>query len=429
MGTILYYIRKLIPKKVFVILQPVYHYFLAFLGALRYGFPSQKIIVVGVTGTKGKSSTIELINSVLEEAGHKTALSNTIRFKIGDKEWPNRFKMTMPGRFFVQRFLHDAILAECHYAILEMTSEGVKQFRHKFIQLDVLVFTNLTKEHIESHGSYEKYVKAKLKLAKSLERSPKKNKIIISNIDDKHGKQFLDIKVNQKKTYSLEHAHPYQIAENGITLTFEKTLLHSPLLGVFNIYNILAAATFAKSQNIDISIIKSAFEKFSHIAGRVEKIDAGQNFTVVVDYAHTKESLEQLYKIFERNRKICVLGNAGGGRDVWKRPEMGKIADKYCSYIILTNEDPYDENPQTIVEEMENAIHIHIPEIIMDRRHAIRKALSTASKNDVVLITGKGTDPYIMGPNNSKVPWSDSEVAHEELRNMLVTHKEKRKIQ
>jgi len=423
---VLYYIRALIPQKLFVALQPFYHYLLAFLGALRYGFPSRKIIVVGITGTKGKSSTVELVNTILEEAGFTTALSNTIRFKIGEKSWPNRFKMTMPGRFFIQRFLRSAVEKGCRYAILEMTSEGVVQFRHAFVNLDALIFTNLAAEHIEAHGSYEKYVEAKLKLATHLEHSPKKNKVIVSNIDDKQGKKFLDIAVEKKYMYSLETARPYTITEKGNTFTFNKTALHSPLLGIFNIYNALAAATFAESQHIDTAVIKKALATFDLIEGRVEKIDAGQNFTVIVDYAHTKESLEQLYTIFKRRRKICVLGNTGGGRDKWKRPEMGRIADRHCAHIILTNEDPYDEDPKSILDDMAHVIHKRPPEIIMDRRVAIRKALSIATTGDVVLITGKGTDPYMMGPGDSKVPWSDKEVAQEELRNMLVMHKEKR---
>ena len=159
-------IKKIIPKPIFQFLQPIYHYSLAVLGALIYDFPSKKLIVVGVTGTKGKTTTTELVNAILEEASYKTALASTLRFKIGEKEERNFFKMTMPGRFFMQKFLREAVKANCSHAVIEMTSEGAKQFRHKFISLDALIFTNLAPEHIESHGSYENYVQAKLNIAR-----------------------------------------------------------------------------------------------------------------------------------------------------------------------------------------------------------------------------------------------------------------------
>ena len=144
-----------------------------------------------------------------------------------------------------------------------------------------------------------------------------------------------------------------------------------------------------------------------------------QNFSVVVDYAHTTDSLEKVYKVFKDKDTICILGNTGGGRDTWKRPEMAKVADRYCGRIILTNEDPYDEDPEKIINEMKVAIKNHRPEIILDRREAINRALSKAKKDSVVIITGKGTDPYIMGPNNTKTPWDDARVVREELEKVL----------
>lgn len=411
--------RKIIPKKIFKMCQPAYHFLLAFVGAVYYRFPSRKIFIVGVTGTKGKTSVTEIINKILEEAGHKTALLNTIHFKIGEKEERNLFKMTMPGRFFIQRFLRDAIDAKCKYAILEMTSEGAKHFRHKFIALDALVFTNIAREHIESHGTFQNYLNAKLKIARALEKSSKKDKTIIANIDDEHGEKFLNINVKNKIPFSLKDAESYMLSEKFTEITFDNLKMHLKLLGRFNIYNVLSAMYFAKSQNIDIITIRKAVVKFTGVEGRVEKIEEGQNFTVIVDYAHTKESLEALYKTFDKSEKICVLGSAGGGRDKWKRPEMGGIADKYCKYIILTNEDPYDEDPMQILEEMKAGIKSKIPEVVLDRREAIRKAFTLAQENDIVLITGKGTDPYIMEASERKTLWSDVKVVKEELNKYI----------
>ena len=150
----------------------------------------------------------------------------------------------------------------------------------------------------------------------------------------------------------------------------------------------------------------------------MERIDAGQDFLAVVDYAHTPDSLQALYDAFPNRRKICVLGNTGGGRDTWKRPEMGAIADAECESVILTNEDPYDENPENIVNAMASGMK-RKPRIVMDRRDAIREALSLAKAGDVVLISGKGADPYIMGPHGTKTPWSDATVVREELEKLL----------
>jgi len=202
-------------------------------------------------------------------------------------------------------------------------------------------------------------------------------------------------------------------------LTLDGQKINSFLSGKFNVYNILAASEFARSQKIETKIIKRALENFSGIRGRVERIDAGQDFTVIVDYAHTPDSLEKLYEAFPDSKRICVLGNTGGGRDKWKRPIMGAIADKYCSQIILTNEDPYDEDPQKIVGEVAEGITKPIYEIIMDRGVAIEKALASATVGDTVLITGKGTDPYIMGPNNTKIEWDDASITRQKIINLL----------
>ncbi len=404
--------RKMIPNSVFRVLQPAYHYALALFAALRYGFPSRRLKVVIVTGTKGKSTVVELTAAVLEEAGFRVASLSTIQFKIAGEAERNLYKMTTPGRFFVQKFLRRAARAGCKYAVLEMTSEAARQYRHAFIELDALIFTNLAREHIESHGSYEAYRDAKLSLTRALVRSPKRPRVVVANTGDKEGRRFLEAKVEERI--------PYQ-------LTKGETPFVTELVGAFNQENMLAAAAFAQTQGIGEDVARRAFAKISVVPGRVEYIKEGQNFDVVVDYAHTPDSLEKLYQAFTvpqqdsglKRKLICVLGNTGGGRDTWKRPEMGSIADRYCEQIILTNEDPYDEDPEKIVREMAVGMKEKKPEIIMDRREAIKTALKKARTGDAVLITGKGTDPYIMEANGSKRPWDDREVAHEELRKLF----------
>lgn len=415
MENILRTIKKFIPHNIFSALQPAYHFLFAFLSAVVYRFPSRHIKVVAITGTKGKTSTTEIVNAILEEAGYRTALAGTLRFKIGEEEERNLYKMTIPGRFFVQRFLRRAVRAKCDWVVLEMTSEGARQFRHKFINFDALIFTNLSPEHIESHGSFENYKDAKLSIARALAGSPKRPRIIIANADNEYAKEFLAVDADTKTTYSLKDAEPYTLEKDKTTFNFMNAPLVSHLSGAFNLSNMLAGISFARTIGIAPEIIRRALEKFHGIRGRVERVNAGQDFDVIVDYAHTIDSLEKVYEVFQDSRKICVLGGTGGGRDSWKRPAMGTIASAHCDEIILTNEDPYDEDPQKIVSEIMAGIEDADAEIIMDRRLAIARALSLAKTGDAVIITGKGTDPYIMGPHGTKTPWDDATVAREEL--------------
>lgn len=416
--------ERIIPKRVYRFFQPAYHYLLAFLGAVIYRFPSREITVVLVTGTKGKTSTAELLNNILETSGAKTALLGTLRFKVGETSERNMRKMTIPGRFFVQQFLRHAVDAGCTHAIIEMTSEGARQFRERFIDMDALIFTNLAPEHIESHGSYEKYRDAKLAIARALACSRKPERFMIVNADDKEGGRFLSVVGVTPVPFRLQDGNPIIADDKHVELVFHDTRITSALPGTFNAYNVLAAATCALALGISPNIIAAGVARVPRIPGRMERIEAGQPFTVIVDYAHTPDSLEAVYKTFPEHEKICVLGNTGGGRDTWKRPVMGGIADAHCAHIILTNEDPYEEDQQKILDEMGPGIKKHVPEIILDRRSAIRRALAIAheltlrqaqGQNVAVLITGKGTDPYIMGPNGTKTPWDDRAVAQEEL--------------
>jgi UDP-N-acetylmuramoyl-L-alanyl-D-glutamate--2,6-diaminopimelate ligase len=422
-------IRRLLPKTILEPALEAYHLAWALLGAVIYHFPSRSLSVVGITGTKGKTSTAEMVNAILEEAGHTTALAGTLRFKVGATSRRNLFKMSMPGRFFLQKFLREAADAGCDWVVLEMTSEGAKQHRHRGIELDALIFTNLAPEHIESHGSFENYKNAKLRLADSLSVSTKPRHVIIANAEDAHAEAFINHAGSGAEaiSYSLADAAPYEARPDGVSFTWKGTRISSPLRGEFNIKNMLAAASFADAFGIRPEIVAHALATLSLIRGRAESVKLPadeplrekQDFEVIVDYAHTIDSLRALYEAFPTERKICVLGNTGGGRDTWKRKGMAEVADEHCSHVILTNEDPYDEDPRAIVDAMKEGLVKHEPEIIMDRRQAINRAISLAGSGDAVLITGKGTDPYIMGPNGTKQEWDDATVAREELAAVL----------
>ena len=351
-------IRKFIPS----FLISWYHFSLALLGAVIYGFPSRKLKVIGITGTNGKTTVVELTTRILEEVGHKVASISSIRFKIGDKEEPNTLKMTMPGRLKLQKFLKEAADEGCQYAVIEVTSEGILQHRHKFIDFDVAVFTNLTPEHIEAHGSFEDYRRAKGRLFSSLAKSRKIKKISIINLDDKNADYFLGFPADRKIGYGINNSDSDSVKATDVEVSsrmkfrVDGTLFNLKLRGLFNVYNALAAVSIGLSQRIDLETCRRALEKIEGISGRLEKV-INEPFRVFVDYAHTPDALEKVYSALPRSsRKICVLGSCGGGRDKWKRPELGKIASNFCSQIILTNEDPYDEDPQQIVDQIESGV-------------------------------------------------------------------------
>jgi len=402
-----------------LLLKP-YHYFWALGSAIWYGFPAKRLVVIGVTGTKGKSSVAEMLHAVLQGVGHKTALAGTIRFAIGEESRPNLFKMTLPGRGFIQKFLAEAVKKGATHAVVEITSEATLQYRHLFLDPDALIFTNLEPEHIESHGSLENYFAAKFAIGKALARSAKRPRAMIANSETSYGKRFLTLPVENKISFSFDEIGAPDIRDDGVNFIYDGTTFSLPQPGRFSVMNALAVIKTADWLEIPREKTAEALANIKRIAGRAERIESGQDFAVVVDYAHTPESLRALYDAFKNRRKICVLGNTGGGRDTWKRPLMGKIAEEYCAEIILTDEDPYDESPEKITDAMASEMR-QKPTVVMDRREAIRAALRGARSGDAVLITGKGTDPFIMGPKGSKVEWSDARVTREEIEKLLGT--------
>ena len=411
--------KELIEKFIPQWLLSFYHLILAFLGGLVYHFPSKKLKVIGVTGTNGKSTVVEMISKVLEEAGYKVASLSSIKFKIRDKEWPNTMRMTMPGRFQVQKFLRQAVDSGCQYTVLEVTSEGIKQYRHKFINFEIAVLTNLTPEHIEAHGSFEKYREAKGKLFKVTKN------VHIINIDDENAEYFLKFPAKRKYTYGLNQG---DVNNQNLQLSLR-------LIGDFNIYNALAAICVGLSQGINLETCKPTLKKIEGIPGRMEEV-ISEPFKVFVDYAFTPNSLEKVYQTLTHqlinsstNKLIAVLGSCGGGRDKWKRPVLGFLAAKYCDEVIVTNEDPYDENPIEIINQVASgaeSISINQPNQhksavlkILDRREAIREAIKIAKPNDIVVITGKGCEPCII-EKGKRIPWDDREVVKEEFKKLKI---------
>ncbi len=429
-------IKKLLPKS----LLSHYHLGLAVLATLIYHFPSKDIKVVGVTGTNGKSTVVNMVARTLEGAGFKVGHTSTVNFKIGDQEWLNDTKMTMRGRLSLQSFLRRMVREKCDYAIVETTSEGIKQFRHWGIYYDVAVFTNLTPEHIESHGSFEKYKQAKGKLFASLShnKKPEIKKVSIVNLDDPAAEYFLSFPAEiyygyslQKKSLAKEGLRIIQgsnINDNasGVSFTVENKSAQLKLLGRFNAANALAAICVGLSQEISLDKIIKSLESIPKVPGRMQSINEGQPFKVIVDYAHEPAGLEQVYvalKSYQPRKIISVLGSQGGGRDKRKRPLLGELAARYTDYIIVTNEDPYDDDPMEIIGDVVAGIKKHPGKIesqhyfkILDREESIRKALRLAGPDDIVIITGKGSEQNMVISNGKKIPWSDEKTVKKILR-------------
>jgi len=384
-------IKKFIPE--FVL--SWYHFGWAFLGALLYGFPSGKLKVIGVTGTNGKTTVVNMAAQILEAGGFKTAALSSVSFKIAGKETPNLLRMTMPGRFTIQKFLKTAVDQGCTHAVLEVSSEGIKQHRHCFINFDTAVFTNLTPEHIEAHHGFENYKKAKGKLFQATKN------IHIINLDDANADYFWRFPAQKKYGYRLTDYPDLRIQ----------------LPGDFNKYNAIAAINVGLSQGVDLDQCLKAIQEFKGVSGRMETI-IQEPFRVVVDYAFTPNALEQVYKTLKTDKLICVLGACGGGRDKWKRPVLGQIAGKYCDEIIITNEDPYDEDPMEIIDQVAQGTAGKAKKIL-NRKDAIKESLRLAQSGDTVVITGKGCEPWIYEARGKKTPWDDRRVVKEEYSTLI----------
>lgn len=436
----------------------VYHWILGFLGALLYLFPSRKLLIIGVTGTTGKSSTAFFISKIFEEAGYRVGMASTIFFKIAKEEFLNDKKMTMIGRVALQKLLSRMVRAGCEVAIVETTSEGIKQFRHRFINYDIVLFTNLSPEHIEAHGSFEKYREEKRKLFFHLGRGRKKilasfgnkpfPKTAVINMDDEHAKFFLSIPVGRTYGYTLKDKHLCELITNECRVVVADRVHFSqenfsqakiefmignvsftlPLFGgVHHISNALAASTAGAAAGVDLLTSSQSLRKITSIPGRLERIEEGQDFGIIIDYAFEPKAMGALYTAIESLRTrpkhiIHVAGGTGGGRDKARRGVIGEMIGKKADYFFVTNEDPYDEDPGAIMEQVaEGARKAGMKDgenlfLVDDRREAIREALKLAQKDDLILLTGKGSE-QAMVVKGELTPWDDRKVVREELVN------------
>ncbi len=422
-------IKKIIGKNILL----TYHRLLAQLAVFVYGNPSSKLIVIGVTGTNGKTATANFVAQFLDQLDQKNGLTSTVNFKVDKREWLNDKKMTMPGRFQTQKLLSEMVKAGCQYAVIETSSQGVEQFRHAGINYDTIIFTNLTPEHIEAHGSFAAYRSYKEKLFEHLAASKRKiidgkkiPKIIISNNDDQETKRLKKIKADKFVTYSIDSQADYQAEnvelEDGVSFAVKGNRITTNFIGRFNVYNILSAMAAVKEQGFALNDLVRT--KLSGVPGRQEWIDKGQDFKVLIDYAPEPVGLGELYqtlKKIKKNRFIHILGSCGGGRDRARQPVLGQLAGETADIVIVTNEDPYDDDPMEIIDNVARGARAAGKEEnknlfkIQDRRQAIKKAIALAQAGDLILITGKGAEQFICSANGKKIPWDDRRVVRELL--------------
>ncbi len=408
-----------------------YHKFLAIIAATIYGFPSRQIEVIGVTGTKGKTTTTNLIASILTEAGYRVGVTSTTNFQVAERRWVNESKMTTLSPFFLQKMLREMVAARCQFAILEVSSHSLIQNRVWGVNFDVGVLTNMGEDHLDYHGGFKEYLRAKGLLFSRLNRAtrkPKIPKVSVLNQDDSNFPYFDQFNADRKYTFGLKSGNCY-----ANEIKYEQTgaifMLNMPnsrievklrMPGEFSVYNALAAATVALAHGISALVIKSALEKASTIAGRFEQIEAGQDFAVIVDYAHTADSLGKLLELYKSRtpgKLYAVFGATGGGRDRSKRAIMGEMADQFADMIVLTDDDPYEDDRYQIIEDIARGIKREEGKGLWKmptRYEAIRFALGQAVKGDTVVIAGKGAET-VQVLAYGKIPWDDRQVVREIL--------------
>ncbi len=411
----------------------------------RYGNPGKKIKIIGVTGTKGKTTVCNMIASVLDAAGIKNAMETTINTKLGDKIISHKTKdkwVTTPPASVIQKFLKDAVREECQYAIIETTSQAIDQNRIHGINYDVLIYTNLSHEHMEYHKTKENYLNAKIKVFKDNPQAA-----FVINMDDANWNRFHSLPGREKFLYSCKNpvdhgalARKILTAADSSTFTAVydngQVTINLKLPGIFNIQNALATFCAAYALGIDPKVIKQGLENITGVPGRMESINVSpkQDFTVIVDYAHNPDSLKNVYETIKNGmeksggKMIAVLG-ATGHRDKTKRPIMGALAGGYADMVVFTDEDPYDEDPVTVMEEVAEGIlkggKKHQWRLnrnywkVIDREQAIKKAIREARKNDVVIITGKGAEEVMAVGLHEFVPFSDRKIVKAELERLF----------
>ncbi|MBU2595577.1 UDP-N-acetylmuramoyl-L-alanyl-D-glutamate--2,6-diaminopimelate ligase [Patescibacteria group bacterium] len=437
------FLKKILPESV----KLFYHKMMADFSNLIYGYPSRKMIIIGVTGTNGKTTTCHFIYNILKNAGCRVGMMTTTTLAINQEKWVNKTRLTTFAAAKLNKFLKKMVEQGCEYAILETSSHAAIQYRTRGIAYDLCVITNITREHLDYHKTFEEYKKAKreiLELPSKSFRKPHVPKQIVLNRDEANYEYLSDIKADRKFRYGIlrgdiigERINYKTTSSDFLVKTpFGNKRITINLPGRFNVYNALAAITATVALAIDLETIRLGLLRTLGVPGRMEKISPQKklkkkmDFNVIVDFAHTPDAFYQIFETIrnvEKNRLICVFG-AAGERDKTKRPLLGNLASSHSQVIIITSEDPRSEEPQTIIKEIKKGVlqgekgkNFSENEnlfLIEDRESAIKKALSLAQAGDLVMILGKGAE-QTQDLKSGKIKWDDRKITRKLLNHLL----------
>jgi len=422
----------LIPKSI----RNLRHLFYAWWGARRFNQPANELLVIGVTGTSGKSSTIYFLRQLLESAGLIVGALSTIEFVVASQIKLNDKKMTMLGKMEIQKYLRAMVDAHCDVALIETTSEGAVQYRHRFVNYDIILVTNFYPEHLESHGSFENYKQAKLDILQYVADSKRKKiknprlwskkkyfpKTAIVNGQSQFVDEFLSFPFDKKVKVLCNQANA-----TADCLSFSYLGLHykAKLPGKHNIQNVALSVATALQLGIPEASVQVATNRLSAPPGRIEFISEAEafGFRLIVDYAFEPKAIAALYEVVKQlkpKKIIHVFGSTGGGRDVQRRFTVGQLVGKQADICIITDEDPYDDDPMSIINDVTSAVEKTGKILgqtlfkILSRSEAIQKAITFAQAGDVVLITGKGSEQRMV-VKGKMIPWDDREIARAKL--------------
>jgi len=394
---------------------------LTFISDAFFGFPSKKMKFIGITGTNGKTTTAYLIKSIFDAAGIKSGLLGTINYDTG-KEKINA-QLTTPEPVIMHKYLRDMYLNGCSHCILEVSSHSLSQERVKSLKFSTAIVTSISQDHLDYHRDMQEYISTKIRLIELL--SPRTGYGIINSDLDSAPLFYTKASSKRLLKYSLFqgkgdiYPESFDITEKEISASLVcpegKIKIRSQLTGDFNLYNIMAALGAGISNKIPLEQIKQGIEALKFVPGRLEPVRLGQDFTLLVDYAHTPDAMENVLTFIKNTIKgrVITLFGCGGDRDKGKRPEMGRIAEHYSDFVIVTSDNPRKENPFVIIDQILTGVkNRNKVEILVDRSEAIKQAVNLAKKNDIILIFGKGHEDYqILGEDY--IPFDDRLVASE----------------
>lgn len=400
---------------------------LAQISSVFYGHPSEKLTLIGVTGTNGKTTTTNLICHIIEEQGEKTGLIGTIHNRIGDKVLEG--SRTTPESLELQQMFAAMVDEGIRYAVMEVSSHALELHRVDCCDFDIAVFTNLTQDHLDYHVTMENYCRAKTILFQMLGKNGEKaglQKTAVINMDDPWAGHFLVACNVPVVTYSMHKdaswkAEQVEVGAEGVRYSVDGHPVQLHLTGNFNVYNSLAALAVGEALGFSLDSVIQALEQVTGIAGRFQTVKGARDFSVIVDYAHTPDGLENVIstaQAFAKGKVITVFG-CGGDRDRTKRPLMGEVAAELSDYCVVTSDNPRTEDPEQILQDILPGVEKHMEpdtyHVEVDRRKAIHYAVQMAQPGDVVLLAGKGHENY-QDVNGVKHHFDDYEVAQEAIR-------------